>query len=185
MHTPDRLGLLPVVTLLAGCATSALNLAPAAPDQPWTPTTGTGGEIIAGAPASATAPRSNSYVLPSNPKAAGEAPVRADLDKSHAYTLAELIDLAQSHNPATRVAWENARDAALATGIARTTYLPSLSASVVGAYQTGNNRVTVNGKQVDADTSQHGLISALSAQWLLFDFGERRAIVAAAGQDSV
>jgi outer membrane protein TolC len=173
MHTPDKLGLVSVVALLAGCATSSLDLAPAAPNVPWTPSTGSGGEIIAGAPPSTTAPRSNSYVLPSNAKAAGEARAPAELDKSHSYTLAELIDLAQSHNPSTRVAWENARDAALATGIARAAYLPSLSASVVGAYQTGHN-INVTGS-----------ISAISVQWLLFDFGERDAVVSAAEQVSV
>ena len=185
MQTPNKLVLLSIVASLAGCATSSLNLAPAAPNMPWTPTTGSKGEIIAGAPPAA--PRNNSYVLPSNVDAAGEAPSPspANLDKSHTYTLAELIDLAQSHNPSTRVAWENARDAALATGIARTAYLPSLSASVVGAYQTGNNTVTLEGKRVSTDASQHGLISALSLQWLLFDFGERKAVVSAAEQVSV
>ena len=108
MHTSDKLGLLSVVALLAGCATSSLDLAPTAPNVPWTPTTRSDGEIVAGEPSRATAPRSDSYILPSNAKAAGEAPVVAHLDKSHAYTLAELIDLAQLHNPSTRVAWENA-----------------------------------------------------------------------------
>jgi outer membrane protein TolC len=172
MDTPDRLALVSVVALLAGCATSSLNLAPPAPDVPWTPPTKSDGEIIAGAPPSSTAPRSDSYVLPSNVKAAGQAPAPASLEKSHPYTLPELIDLAQSHNPSTRVAWENARDAALATGIARAAYLPSLSASVVGAYQTGG------------DVSLHGSISAISVQWLLFDFGERDATVSAAKQVS-
>jgi outer membrane protein len=185
MHTPDKLGLLSVAALLAGCATSSLNLAPAAPNVPWTPTTSSDGGIVAGAPAPATAPRANSYVLPSNAKAAGEAPAPAELDKSHPYTLAELIDLAQSHNPSTRVAWENARDAALATGIAKATYLPNLSASVVGAYQTGNNSLTASGTQASNDVSLHGSISAVSAQWLLFDFGERDATVSAAEQGSV
>src|SRR6185437_5354731 len=114
MDMPDRLAPVWVVALLAGCATSSLNLAPASPDTPWTPSTGSGGEIIAGAPSSTTAPRSNWYVLPSNAKAAGEAQAAPKLDSSHSYTLAELIDVAQSHNPSTRVAWENARDAALA-----------------------------------------------------------------------
>jgi outer membrane protein len=173
MHPPDKLGLLSVVALLAGCATSSLDLAPPAPNVPWTPSTRSDGEIIAGAPPSATAPNSNAFVLPANAKAAGEAPAPADLDKSHAYTLPELIDLAQSHDPSTRVAWENARDAALATGIAKAAYLPSLSASVVGAYQTGG------------DISLHGSISALSVEWLLFDFGERGAHVSAAEQVSV
>jgi outer membrane protein len=173
MPTPDKLGLLSVVALLAGCATSSLDLAPPAPNVPWTPGTSSGGEIIAGAPPSAAAPRSNSFVLPSNARAAGEAPAPAGLDKSHSYTLPELIDVAQSRNPLTRVAWENARDAALVTGIARAAYLPSLSASVVGAYQTGG------------DVSLHGSISAISVQWLLFDFGERDAHVLAAEQVSV
>lgn len=31
------------------------------------------------------------------------------LDPNKAYSLAELIDLAESHNPETRVAWESAR----------------------------------------------------------------------------
>jgi outer membrane protein TolC len=185
MHTPDKLGLLSVVALLAGCATSSLDLAPVAPDVPWTPTTRSDGEIVAGATASATAPRSNGYVLPSNAKAAGESPAPADLDKSHSYTLAELIDLAQSHNPSTRVAWENAREAALASGIAKAAYLPSVSASVVGAYQTGSNSVTVPGTQGNLNGSLHGVISAVSVQWLLFDFGERDAMVSAAEQVSV
>jgi outer membrane protein TolC len=184
MRAPDRLGLLSVVALLAGCATSSLDLAPAAPNAPWTPTTRSDGEIVAGAPRSATAPTSHSYVLPSNVKAAGEAPPPADVDKSHAYTLAELIDLAQSHNPTTRVAWENARDAALATGIAKASYLPSVSASVVGAYQTSHNSATVSGTHNSLDGSMHGVISAVSVQWLLFDFGERDAVVSAAEQVS-
>jgi outer membrane protein len=185
MHTPDKLALLSVVALLAGCATSSLDLAPAAPNVPWTPTTTSDGEIVAGAPASATAPRSISYVLPSNTKAAGKEPAPANLDKSHSYTLAELIDLAESHSPTTRVAWENTRDAALAAGIAKAAYLPSVTASVVGAYQPGNNSLTVNGTQGNLNGSLHGVISAVSVQWLLFDFGERDATVFAAEQVSV
>ena len=34
---------------LAGCATSALEMAPERPDRPWVPATTTNGEIIAGA----------------------------------------------------------------------------------------------------------------------------------------
>jgi outer membrane protein len=185
MRTTDNLVFLSVAALLAGCATSSLNLAPAAPNVPWTPATRSDGEIVAGAPSSATAPKSDSYILPANAKAAGEAPAVARLDKSHSYSLAELIDLAQSHNPSTRVAWEEARDAALATGIARAAYLPSVSASVVGAYQTRNNSVTVQGTHTSGDDSLRGVISAVSVQWLLFDFGERDASVSAAAQVSV
>ena len=185
MRAPEKLAVLACVALqLAGCATRSINMAPRAPDAPWTPATRPDGEIIAGAPAPESAPKSNSYVLPSNPKAAGEPGVPADLDKTHPYSLPELIDIAQTHNPATRVAWENARTAALAAGIAKATYLPNLSASVVGAYQTSHNNVTVLGARESNDSSAHGSISALSVQWLLFDFGERQATVAAALQGS-
>lgn len=174
-----------MVALLAGCATSSLDLAPAAPDVPWTPVTRADGEIVAGAPASRAAPRSHSYVLPSNPKAAGVAPAPPGLDESHAYTLAELIDLAESNSPRTRAAWESARNAALATGIAKAAYLPNLTASVVGAYHTSNSNETVYGTRVSGNNSLHGSISAVSVQWLLFDFGERNAVVSEAEQASV
>ncbi len=89
---------------LAACATSSLDLAPPAPDVPWTPATKADGEIIAGEPAKAGAPRSDGYVLPPNPTAAGTAATGAaaggaaaaagpPIDTSHPYTLAELIDL--------------------------------------------------------------------------------------------
>ncbi len=150
-----------LVAGLAGCATHSLNLAPPAPNTPWV---------------------GDSYVLPSNPNAVVDKPPPSDLDEAHAYTLPELIDVAQMHNPATRVAWENARTAALSTGIAKATYLPNLSASVVGAYQTNHRTVTAEGTRLSGDSSAHGSISALSMQWLLFDFGERAATVAAAEQ---
>jgi outer membrane protein TolC len=185
MRATDRVGFLSVVALVAGCATSSLDLAPRAPNAPWTPPTRSDGEIVAGEASRTSAPSSDAYILPSNAKAAGEAPTVPHLDKAHAYTLAELIDLAQLHNPSTRVAWEKARDAALATGIARAAYLPSVSASVVGAYQTRNNNVTVEGTQSNGDESLRGVISAISVQWLLFDFGERDANVSAAEQVSV
>lgn len=173
MHTPDRLFLLSVVALVTGCATSSIDLAPPAPNVPWTPRTQSDGEIIAGAPASPTAPINRTYVLPPNAKAAGPAPPVAGVDKSRAYTLPDLIDLAESHDPSTRVAWENARNAALAAGIAKAAYLPNLSASAVAAYQPG------------ADVSLHGVITTASLQWLLFDFGERGAVVSASEQVSV
>src|SRR5262245_17462802 len=40
------------------------------------------------------------------------------IDAGKGYELAELIDIAQRTNPETRVAWERAREAAFAVGIA-------------------------------------------------------------------
>lgn len=50
------------------------------------------------------------------------------LDAGKDYTLAELIDLAQEHNPETRVAWEQAKSKAAALGIARSALYPTMSA---------------------------------------------------------
>ncbi len=50
------------------------------------------------------------------------------IEPDKAYSLAELIDLAEAHNPETRVAWENARAQGAALGIARSELYPTLSA---------------------------------------------------------
>ena len=124
---------------LCGCATSALELAPASPDRPWQPATDASGEIQPGTlpPADASVPKD--YVLPSNTALAQLPPAPSGIDGQHAYTLPELIDIAQSNNPSTRIAWAEARNAALAAGIAKSAYLPDVSAIVVGGYQTGHH----------------------------------------------
>ena len=55
-----------LLSLLAGCATAALDMAPDRPDAPWTAATGPNGEIVAGERVPADEPRNPSYVLPSN-----------------------------------------------------------------------------------------------------------------------
>ncbi|MGE4651849.1 MAG: TolC family protein, partial [Myxococcota bacterium] len=57
-------------------------------------------------------------------------------DTELAYDLPALIDLAQRRNPATRIAWENARAAAAAVGLAEAQYYPTLAllASYGGGY---------------------------------------------------
>ena len=57
------------------------------------------------------------------------------LDRTRTYSLADLIDIAQSNNPLTRTAWNKAREVALAAGIAKSTYLPRLTATAIGGYQ--------------------------------------------------
>src|SRR3984957_13470589 len=89
---------------LAGCATSALDMAPERPDRPWVPATTETGEIIAGkhqAP-----PTAEGYVLPANP-ALGKVPEPPRVDAVRRFSLSELIDLAESSNPATRIAWND------------------------------------------------------------------------------
>lgn len=167
---------------LGGCATSALDMAPERPDRPWSPVTTAGGEIVAGAKSGPAT--TDDYVLPANSAVAG-APAPPSVDAAKVYGLADLIDLAESSNPTTRIAWNDARQAALGAGIAESAYLPKITATAVGAYDSGGGRATALGSSFNNDGSGEGVISAVSLQWLLFDFGERTAVVDAAKQGSV
>jgi outer membrane protein TolC len=167
---------------LAGCATSALDMAPDRPDRPWVPATTESGEIIAGEPQRPPTPEG--YVLPANP-VLGQVPSPPRVDAARTYSLSELIDLAESSNPRTRIAWNDARRAALAAGIAESAFLPNITATAIGGYQGSNGHQTALGTGLSSDPSLDGSVSALSLQWLLFDFGERAAVVDAAKQGSV
>jgi outer membrane protein len=169
--------------LLTGCATAALDMAPARPDTPWVPTTSPDGEIAAGEKPSEQG-NSAGYVLPANRALAEVPPPQSDLYRRKAYSLPELINIAQSNNPATRNAWDDARNAALAAGIAESTFLPIVSASIVDGYQFSHNQTSALGATLANDTTLKGTISALSIGWLLFDFGERSALVDVAKQGS-
>ena len=183
MRRHERMVAAAVASLwLAGCATSALEMAPTRPDRPWNPETTAGGEIIPGAREVPGGGRG--YVLPSNPALAAVPPPLA-IDRNRPASLAELIDIAESNNTLTRTAWNEARKVALAAGIAESTYLPKLTASAVGAYQAGSGQTTFSGASVSGGNSAQGVISVLSLQWLLFDFGERAAVLEAAKQASV
>ncbi|WP_144140417.1 TolC family protein [Paraburkholderia sp. BCC1884] len=169
---------------LAGCATSSLDMAPDRPDRPWQPQTDASGAIVPG-PASASGMSSQGgYRLPANPALAAVPPPPA-LDDTRAYGLPDLIDLAESANPLTRIAWNDARNAALAAGIAKSAYLPQLSAAALGQYAGLHDSNTSALGDSSSSASGHGATGVLALQWLLFDFGGRAARVEAASQASV
>jgi outer membrane protein len=174
-----------VVVPLAGCATRALVMAPESPDRPWTPTTGPDGEIVARGRHDVEQRESSSYVLPSNRTLASLPAPQVDLERRHIYALPELIDIAQSSNPVTRNAWNDARDAALVAGIAKSTFFPVVSAAIVQGYQRFLSETTVLGAEVSNNLTAEGNIAVGSIQWLLFDFGERRALLDVAKQGSI
>lgn len=99
-----------VLALASGCASSYLHRAPPSPREPWP--------------------------LPAEPTAStgttADSPAVA-LDRT--YGLPELIDLAESSNPDTRIGWERARQAALGIGTAMAGYFPVISALTIVGYQ--------------------------------------------------
>ena len=163
IHAPDLL-LAWGMTLLWGCAAlHPLDNAPPSSARPW------------------KAPDMPAYSAElAATERAREPAVSVDPEKT--YALSELIDLAQRTNPETRVAWERARQAAIAVGLAEGTYYPALAAAATGAVvhvplplpQT----FTVIPNAVTADA--RFVIPALSLEWILLDFGRRGALVDAA-----
>lgn len=178
MRLCEVLACLSLSLLLGGCATAALELAPARPDRPWTAVPSGSGETAAGAHSTAAG-----YVLPPNP-ALAVLPAPPVVDAARVYALPGLIDIAESTNPRTRVAWNDARHAALAAGIAESAFLPVITATAVAGYQASDGHSNALGLTLAGDTTAKGTISAVSAQWLLFDFGQRSAVVDAAQQAS-
>jgi outer membrane protein len=97
------------------------------------------------------------------------------VESDKTYSLAELIDLAEAHNPETRVAWENARAQAAALGIARSELFPALSAVAL----SGVNRTEVPlGSQFYRQTVPV-VEASLDLSYTIFDFGARRGRIAA------
>ncbi len=97
------------------------------------------------------------------------------IDRDKAYSLAELIDLAEAHNPETRVAWENARAEGAALGIARSELYPTLSAVAL----SGVDREEVAlGTRFYRHTDPFDEVT-LDLNYTILDFGARRGRIAA------
>jgi outer membrane protein len=167
---------------LGGCASSSLSLAPEAPDVPFKPDAAST-QTERAATAESPKPRSSNARDFSLPPMVDLPPLAtsATITSDHVYSLAELIDLAQTSNPETRIAWEQARQAALAVGMVKALYLPLLSATALGGYQRSSGSSQIGNLLSSEDTSNlHGTISSVALQWLLFDFGQRDALTRAA-----
>ena len=102
-----------------------------------------------------------------------QAPFRIESDR--VYSLPELIDLAESHNPETRVGWENARAQAAALGLARSELYPTLSAV---ALATVERIETPFGSQFYRQTVPV-FQASLDLNYTIFDFGARRGRISA------
>jgi outer membrane protein TolC len=160
--------------LLCACNDTS-NLAPSAPDTPAQFRTST--EAATSPAPAAQAP--GKFTIP--PNTAVEFPPPADIDANHVYALAELIDIAQRRNPTTRVAWEEARQAAIKVGIAQAAYLPALTASALAGYERIAFPLPPSVLPAGFATSNNKeLVPGATVKYLLFDFGGRAANAEAA-----
>ncbi len=108
------------------------------------------------------------------------------LDPQHAYTLAELIDIAEHNNPQTRVVWERAKQRAAQLGIAKSAYYPVLAGIAAFADQRIINPFPKPLAPDGYTMVQIPVIQPeITLQYLLFDAGERAAHVDAATQEKL
>jgi outer membrane protein len=121
----------------------------------------------------------------SSPAAAADCAARqtpregaAILDPAHPYTLAELIDVAEDHNPSTRVIWEHAKQKAEELGLAKSAYYPELEGLAV----FGDERLI---NPFPKPLAPRGYVMVeipvvrpeVTLQYLIFDFGKREGTV--------
>jgi outer membrane protein len=145
-----RCNLLYIVIAIAALAVHATvwsQNAPASSNQPWHP------------------PGENSYRLQAEREPA--TPISAA--QGSAYSLSDLIDFAESHNPETKAAWESARARVEALGVARSELYPTLVA--LAQSQTDRGEVYLN-TRFYRETSQ-AFNLAFDLNYTVVDFGGR------------
>lgn len=102
--------------------------------------------------------------------------LRFEIDPAQTYALTELIDLAERHNPETRVAWQRARSQAAVLGLARSELYPTLAAVALSHTDRAND-LSANGfvRQTIQDFQV-----GLDLNYTVFDFGARAGRIDAA-----
>src|SRR5882724_933493 len=98
------------------------------------------------------------------------------IDGAQIYSLAELIDFAQSHNPETRFAWERARAQAAALGVARSELYPTLAAVALSFTE----RDDILAGSTFVRQSIETIRVAFEVNYTLLDFGTRAGRIGAA-----
>jgi outer membrane protein len=140
--------------LLFCAALGMAQTAPAAPDRPW------------------HAPDEQRIAK----TAAAKQPVPFAIDANVAYSLADLINLAEEHNPETKQAWAQARERADALGIARSELYPTLA--VLAAAGANRYQVFLNTRYYRQTQAAFDL--PLDLNYTIFDFGARSGRIDAA-----
>jgi outer membrane protein len=121
----------------------------------------------------------------------GEARIKADarnltepglsFDQEKTYSLPELIDLAESHNPETRVAWERARAQAAAWGVARSELYPTVAAAALAGVD--RDQTYLADRFFRHTTGDFETV--LNLNYAIFDFGARAGRINAAKAETL
>ncbi len=93
----------------------------------------------------------------------------SNVDLSKPITLAEVADASLCNNPQTSEIWASARAQAAQLGIAKSAYLPSLTANVSSGLSISNP------ESATRSNPSMNLSGSLAASYLLYDFGNRNA----------
>ncbi len=121
----------------------------------------------------------------------GEARIEADarnftepglrFDQEKTYSLPELIDLAESHNPETRVAWERARAQAAAWGVTRSELYPTVAAAALAGVD--RDQAYFADRFVRHTIGDFEVV--LNLNYTIFDFGARAGRINAAKAEAL
>src|SRR5215469_14816616 len=141
---------------VGGCAIAPAQSAPAEPDRPW------------------TSPFEQQIQTQNRSLPTPQFTVEPD----KAYSLPELVDLAEQHNPETRFAWERAKAQAAMLGIAKSELYPVLGAIAAG--EGGRDALLINTNFLRQTTSEEDL--ALELNYTILDFGRSARIASASAQ---
>ena len=143
-----------VLVIAASSISSLAQSAPISPDKIWHPR---GEESVA-------------HELTTVPRS------KYTIDPAKVYALGDLINLAEEHNPETRLAWQNAKARAASLGIARSVLYPTVAAIAIA--NTSRMRLLF-GTEFIRQTS--GVFQPdLQVDYLIFDFGARSGAIEAA-----
>ena len=136
-----------IVSLMLFSRSVSAQSAPVSPDHPWH----TSGEL-------------------KMETDAGKIPdLRFNIDSTRTYALVDLIDLAEAHNPRTRVDWERARAQAGALGVTRSELFPTLASAAVS--QTARQQAFFGNRFYGQETQDFQI--EMDLNYTLFDFGAR------------
>jgi outer membrane protein TolC len=143
-----------VFLILPYASSSSAQIAPVSPDRPWHGI--------------------EEQRMESDAKRFRES--RFSLEPHRTYSLPELIDLAETHHPDTRSAWEGARAQLAALGIARSELFPTLAAIAVSQI---HRQQVMFGQRFYRQTIET-YKGTLDLSYTIFDFGARAGRIEAA-----